>query len=50
MDKETGSRNREGGAVSKVELARVILAPNGAVLLSGGSGFNNPLYYFLRRK
>ncbi len=29
--------------VSKVESARVILAPKGAVLLRGRSGLNNPL-------
>jgi hypothetical protein len=43
-------QHRGGGAISKVESARVILAPNGAVLLRGGSGLNNLLYYFLRRK
>jgi hypothetical protein len=32
-----------GGAISKVELARVILALKGVVLLRGGSGLNNPL-------
>jgi len=30
--------NRGGGAISKVELARVILVPNGTVFLRGGSG------------
>jgi hypothetical protein len=32
-----------GGAISKVELARVILVPKGVVLLSGRSGLKNPL-------
>jgi len=39
-----------GGAISKVESARVVLAPNGMVLLRGGSGLSNPLYLFLSRK
>ncbi len=45
-DQETRSRNRGGGAVSKVKLSRVILAPNGTVLLRGGSGLSNLFAYY----
>jgi hypothetical protein len=45
MDQETGSRNKEGGAVSKVESARVVLAPKWSGALRGGSGLSNPFAY-----
>jgi hypothetical protein len=47
LDWETGSRNREGGAISKVESARVVLAPSGAILSRVESRLSNPLYLFL---
>ncbi len=40
-DRETGSRNIGGGAVSKVESARVFWCQSGVVFLRGGSGFAN---------
>ncbi len=42
--KKPDGKSKGRGAVSKVESARVILVPNGAVLLRGGSGLDNPYY------
>jgi hypothetical protein len=38
---QSESRNIGGGAISEVELARVVLVPKWRGILSGGSGFVN---------
>ncbi len=40
----------EGGAISKVESTRVILVPNGVVLLRGCSGLSNLLFWLVIKK
>ncbi len=49
-DQQTGSRNRGGGAVSKAELAGLVLVPSGAVFLRGGSGLSNPLTFISKQE
>ncbi len=39
-----------GGAISKVESAQVVLAPNGVVLLRGGSGLSKPVVFISKQE